>query len=316
MTCIADALQQGKLEIDATMMLEQLHRDHSGKVSDKWSSYLRVYEAVLAPYRDAPIRLLEIGVQNGGSLEVWAKMFPNAQTIVGCDIDTRCATLSFDDPRIHLVVADANSQEGYTAIQQISRSFDIVIDDGSHQSADIIASFARYFPLVADGGLYIAEDLHCSYWPEFGGDLGRGKTAIEMFKRLVDVVNVDHWRHRVSASEFLRPILSDVPSSSGLSKDDLHAIACVRFYDSLCILEKSQSARGLGERVVRGRQAVVSDEVISQQEALGSYHRPSSILIRIRSRWQNFRDVSPKSKDNSNFEFQRSKLFVSPRLGR
>ncbi|HEX9872458.1 MAG TPA: hypothetical protein VGC99_28455, partial [Candidatus Tectomicrobia bacterium] len=47
--------------------LEQLYAEHSGKVSDKWSSYLTEYGRIFADYRHKPIRLLEIGVQNGGS---------------------------------------------------------------------------------------------------------------------------------------------------------------------------------------------------------------------------------------------------------
>jgi hypothetical protein len=50
----------------------QLHHAHRGKSSDKWESYLRTYERLFTPIRDARINIVEIGVQNGGSLEVFA----------------------------------------------------------------------------------------------------------------------------------------------------------------------------------------------------------------------------------------------------
>ena len=40
---------------------------------DKWDHYLQIYDRLLSPYRNTPlsIRLLEIGVFDGGSLELW-----------------------------------------------------------------------------------------------------------------------------------------------------------------------------------------------------------------------------------------------------
>ena len=47
----------------------------------------RYFESMM----DQPINLLEIGVRNGGSLELWAEYFNKAVNIVGCDIDEACA---------------------------------------------------------------------------------------------------------------------------------------------------------------------------------------------------------------------------------
>ena len=63
--------------------LRQLYDSHSGKVSDKWSSYLEVYDRVLGTYRSTPVRLLEIGIQNGGSMEIWARYFETARALIG-----------------------------------------------------------------------------------------------------------------------------------------------------------------------------------------------------------------------------------------
>ena len=71
--------------------LFELYREHQGKVSDKWSIYLSEYDRLFSIYRDQPIRMLEIGVQNGGSLEIWSKYFPDAHVLVGCDINPDCA---------------------------------------------------------------------------------------------------------------------------------------------------------------------------------------------------------------------------------
>jgi len=141
----------------------------AGKVSDKWSSYLSAYDFWLSSLRDQPVRILEIGVQNGGHLEVLSRYFKNAEIIVGCDINTACVRLAYQDPRVNVVIADANKDSTCTLISALSADFDIIIDDGSHTQRDIIASYARYFPRLKFGGIYIAEDLHTSYWRGLGG---------------------------------------------------------------------------------------------------------------------------------------------------
>ena len=89
--------------------LKNVFVEHREKVSDKWSIYVAEYDRLFQVYRDQPIRLLEIGVQNGGSLEIWGKFFTNAEKLVGCDINPDCAQLQFDDPRIAIVLANANT---------------------------------------------------------------------------------------------------------------------------------------------------------------------------------------------------------------
>lgn len=173
--------------------LKQLYDTHRGKVSDKWSSYLRAYDRLFAEYRQRPVRLLEIGVQNGGSLEIWSRYFPKAQSIVGCDINPDCAKLNYEDNRIAVVIGDANFDSTEEAILAHAAALDIIIDDGSHLSSDIIKSFARYFPHLEYGGIFIIEDLHCSYWHESEGGLYYPFSSITFFKRLSDTINHEHW---------------------------------------------------------------------------------------------------------------------------
>ena len=103
--------------------LRSIFVEHKGKVSDKWSMYLDEYNRLFDAYRDLPVRLLEIGIQNGGSLEIWSKFFPNAVTIVGCDNNPVCAQLKYEDPKIAVVAADANTDEAEQLILGLSSAF-------------------------------------------------------------------------------------------------------------------------------------------------------------------------------------------------
>ena len=62
------------------LSVEQIHRQKMRKVSDKWSSYLPFYDELFEKYRTQNLNLVEIDVQNGGSLETWKTFFPTFTT--------------------------------------------------------------------------------------------------------------------------------------------------------------------------------------------------------------------------------------------
>jgi hypothetical protein len=157
--------------------IHQLHLDKVGKVSDKWESYLSFYDREFAPFRHQRINLLEIGVQNGGSLETWAAYFEHATAIVGMDIDPRCGELRFSDPRILVVVGDASRCD-------TNAEFDIIIDDGSHTSDHIIANFNRWWPRLRPGGLYVVEDFHTMWMTGYGSE------AVPFFANMITALNM------------------------------------------------------------------------------------------------------------------------------
>ena len=109
--------------------LQQTLQEHTGKLSDKWKLYVGEYERLLSPYQDRPVNLLEIGIQNGGSLEIWAKYFPHALKFVGCDINPKCSLLRYDDPRIAVVVGDANSDAAQAQVLGPGSVGTIINDD-------------------------------------------------------------------------------------------------------------------------------------------------------------------------------------------
>jgi hypothetical protein len=236
--------------------IEELHRGKTGKVSDKWQSYLPYYEALFSPLRECPVSLLEIGIQNGGSLETWAAAFAAGERFVGCDIDPRCGTLKYDDPRIRVVVGDANALPTFQAIHDVCPSYDIVIDDGSHRSTDILKSFVNYFPLVKPGGLYVVEDTHTLYLDSFGGGVLNEFGAYAFFKRLVDVLNHQFWRDQLALNTYLRTFFP-LGATPAFIVDGW--IEQIEFRNSMITLRKSllPTHDRLGERLVVGTRAPV-----------------------------------------------------------
>ena len=231
--------------------LYELYRAHTGFVSDKWESYIRCYDTLLSPFRQDPIGLLEVGIQNGGSLEIWSQYFPNAVSLIGCDINPDCAKLSYTDARVKIVVGDANGDKARAEILAARPEFDIIIDYGSHKSSDIVKTFALYFPKLKNGGLFIAEDLHCSYWRQFEGGLFDQLSSISFFKRLVDIINFEHWGIAGDRAS----ILQEFGSKYGVTLSDelLSRVHSVEFQNSMCIIRKRPPAENLlGPRTIAG----------------------------------------------------------------
>jgi len=229
--------------------LSELYAMHYGKVSDKWAMYLDVYGRIFGEYRERPVSLLEIGIQNGGSLEIWSQYFYNAEILIGCDINPGCLALSYDDSRISVIVGDANSDSVLSDVIKKSKAFDIIVDDGSHISEDIVKSFFRYFPLVTEGGVYVAEDLHCSYWEAYHGGLFDPSSSISFFKLLADVVNIQHWGIEMSPKDLLAAF--NCPEDFTVSIfEQIHS---VEFVNSMCVVrKKSSTCNVLGHRVIAG----------------------------------------------------------------
>ncbi len=261
--------------------LHQLYTEHTGKVSDKWSLYLTEYNRLFATYRDDPVRLLEIGIQNGGSLEIWSKYFSNAATLVGCDINPDCAYLTYEDPRIGVIVGDANAPEIHERVIQRSPQFDIIIDDGSHLSGDIVKSFALYFPHIVENGIFIAEDLHCSYWHQFDGGLFDPYSSIAFFKRLADAVNHEHWGVPRMRADILQGIFTKYGCT--VDADALSQVHSVEFINSMCVVRKAAAAANtLGTRIIAGSLELV---VPGHRELQGLPYQLDSIFDQSANPW-------------------------------
>ncbi|MFT5603784.1 MAG: hypothetical protein ACI9G5_000737 [Paracoccaceae bacterium] len=240
--------------------VSELYSEHDGLYSDKWELYLAEYGEIFSEFRNLPVNLLEIGVQNGGSLEIWAKYFQRAKNIVGCDINPDCSGLSFADERITFLLGDAFSAGIKQTVLGLAGRYHLVVDDGSHKSGDIVRCFSEYFSHVEPGGLFVAEDLHCSYWEDYEGGLYYPYSSIAFFKRLVDVINSQHWGMELSTADLLRGFNEEY--SLELTIELLSEIHSIKFVDSMCVVRKRSNAHiGLGSRIIVGTTEIVTTDL-------------------------------------------------------
>jgi len=236
---------------------KQLHDSKTGKVSDKWESYLGFYDELFKNQRDDRVSILEIGIQNGGSLETYAEYFQNAEILIGCDINIDCKKLKFSSDKIKVIVGDANLETTQNDISKIKNLFDFIIDDGSHISNDILNSFIRYFPMVNPGGIYVIEDTCTLYSKKFGGGLLNELSAYNFFKKLIDIINFQRWGNSIQIDAYL---------STFFPKKVPHFIVegwidSIEFRNSIIMIKKAKKPGHdkIGERSIKGTKSIVVD---------------------------------------------------------
>jgi hypothetical protein len=269
--------------------LIDLYLKHEGKFTDRWSSYLDEYERVFFSCNKDNINILEIGIQNGGSLEIWGDYFPNASNIIGCDINDLCRKLVFNDPRVKVIVGDVTDDNILIEIMSASKSYSLIIDDASHTSLDIIKTFLMYFPLLEDDGVFIIEDLHCSYWEAFGGGLYYPFSSISFFKNIIDIINFQHWGSNKTKEDFMNGFAEHYDLI--IEDKVLNAIHSVEFINSLCIIRKSSAEfNKLGKRMIKGRIDLAAPSCVSLDNS--PYKFNSENFNQLNNKWTN-RQRSP-----------------------
>jgi cephalosporin hydroxylase len=191
----------------------------SGRGMAKWTHYFPAYEQHLSRYVNRPALLVEIGVERGGSLQLWKQYLgPHAQ-IVGIDISPAAV---FEEDQITVRVGD---QSDLAFLQTIVDEFgppDIVIDDGSHMMSDVTSTFRFMYPRMSRVGAYLVEDMHTAYWPDWGGGLHSPASFIEIAKSLIDELNAADTMGFVQPTAFTAETLS------------------IHFYESLIVFERGR----------------------------------------------------------------------------
>lgn len=204
------------------------------RLIDKWDHYFDIYHKYFKKFRNSSsssspshVHMLEIGVFQGGSIEMWRDYFgPDRCTIYGIDINPNCKNIENSYSNVKIFIGDqANKEFLKSVITQIPQ-LDIVLDDGGHKMVQQIVTFEALYPHIKYGGVYMCEDLHTSYWNEYGGGHKRYGTFIEYIKDYIDKLNAYHSRtpnFRVD--------------SYTKTMDSLH------FYDSIAVVKKSLSEK-------------------------------------------------------------------------
>ncbi|SDY59628.1 class I SAM-dependent methyltransferase [Thermoactinomyces sp. DSM 45892] len=205
--------------------LKAYFESNDKRLIHKWDHYFEIYERHFQRFVNQKVNILEIGVQHGGSLQMWKNYFGEQATLYGIDIDPRCKCVEED--RIKIIIGDQGDRDFWKEIKPGLPEFDIIIDDGGHLIHQQIITFEEMFPVLSNNGVFLVEDLHTNYWSEMGGGL-HSDNFINYSKNIIDSLNGWHQQ----------------PENIDLFTTSTWSICC---YDSILVFEKKPRSQPFHE---------------------------------------------------------------------
>ena len=183
--------------------------DKGSSVGSK-TNFARLYELFFGHLKDEKIKLLEIGLNNGGpehgsdrfdrvikncpSIKMWHEYFQNGQ-IWGWDVNDIEVGLVKSMKRFKFFKGDQGDKSAYENFETLTKNtyggdnlFDIIIDDGSHAFYHQQMSFAYLSKMLKPGGFYVIEDTHWQPDENRGGSKHGGHAPFDRSK-LPNAVN-------------------------------------------------------------------------------------------------------------------------------
>lgn len=197
-----------------------IYEDNHNRVN-KFIHYSEIYEKHFRRFKGNDLKILEIGVYGGGSLQMWKKYFASPERkvqIYGIDINPECK--KYEEEGIEIFIGSQEDRNFLKEVKEKIGTFDVIIDDGGHTMSQQICSFEELFGVLSDDGVYLCEDVHTSYWEQWGGGYKKERTFIEYSKNMIDDMNDQY-------------IEDDAYTNKGMTQ-----IKSISFYDSIVVIEK------------------------------------------------------------------------------
>ena len=207
--------------------MNELDFDKLMRKSDKGThhGYQRFYFPLFKEFESSNIRLLEIGVEQGKSMNIWKQFFTKANHIYGIGYKNhQTKYMENVEDKMTLFMGDQSNRDFLKRfISDSGGNFDIIIDDGSHVPSHIRTSFEMLWEHVNLGGLYIIEDIETSYWKKtssiYGYSLKNEDSVVEYFKEKVNEIN-NEFRNKRSSDIAMISFVQNMIIIKKVNRDD------------------------------------------------------------------------------------------------
>jgi 23S rRNA U2552 (ribose-2'-O)-methylase RlmE/FtsJ len=153
--------------------------------STKWEKYFSIYDELLKEFKNKNVTFVEIGIAQGGSLEIWKKYFGKKAKIIGIDLNPNC--LKLKKKGIEIFIGDQTDPNFWKKIFKKIGKVDVILDDGGHTNNQQISTIINTANNIKDGGKIIIEDTHTSYMERFGNP--HRFSFINFAKKIIDDIN-------------------------------------------------------------------------------------------------------------------------------
>lgn len=163
--------------------LHDLGNKYKADKANKWHEYTLRYPLYLEPFRDKPLRLIELGTYYGASCNMWDEYFthPGAKLFGYDHLEDRLTPPQ--KARWTMLQGNQWDSEGLKEIAEQHGPWDVVLDDCAHAPEPQILTFEAFWPHMNSGGVYIIEDINFSSYNEtwYNKRVQRGPTSVMPF---------------------------------------------------------------------------------------------------------------------------------------
>ena len=95
----------------------------------KWAHYFEIYDSYFSKFKNKAIYFVEIGVFDGGSLQMWKKYFGPQANIIGVDINPLSKTL--EDNQIKITTNTVKSEDRDREAENIKSKNNIIYESNT-----------------------------------------------------------------------------------------------------------------------------------------------------------------------------------------
>lgn len=139
----------------------QFYNDHNtGRGLNKWSNALDAYQRHLSGFAGQYIAIGEIGIQSGGSIDMWQATLGPACQVFGIDINPQVT--QFQNAMTTVVIgdqADMSMWENFFSAV-VKGPLNILVDDGGHEANQMLTTLMQSFDHMTPNGVIAIEDIH------------------------------------------------------------------------------------------------------------------------------------------------------------
>lgn len=131
----------------------------------KYKNYFEIYDQLFSSYINKKIVFVEIGIFQGGSLQMWKRFFGNKARIIGIDVNPEAKR--FEKDGFEVFIGDQSDPNFWRFFFETVGKVDIILDDGGHTNKQQIITATNCIKHMNDNGKLVFEDVHASYQKEF-----------------------------------------------------------------------------------------------------------------------------------------------------
>lgn len=170
---------------------QEFYQGHiQGRGIWKWSNALDAYQRHFANMRGLSCNLAEVGVQSGGSIDMWHSVLGAQSHVYGLDINPQA--LQFGNAMTTITIGDQADVNMWSTFfgATVKSPLDVLIDDGGHEPHQMLVTLEQTLPRMNAGGFVAIEDIHGQHYIQSFFTPAANYIATQVQANLVDSVHV------------------------------------------------------------------------------------------------------------------------------